>query len=179
MILRERVRKGFVATLATAFMVYHLAAVTIANLSTSTTLRGHLHPWFRPYTSLLGLWQEWDMFTTIPYYAEMRPTLIAAFPGQPQKEFGPMLPGLESAPNNLKITSVFSRVMWSRSAFETNVSQWERAGCLAVARATGVMPRSVQLKLSTQRLNPLAQVRSTGESSHPEEFTTRPALCKP
>lgn len=119
------------------------------------------------------------MFTTIPYYAEMHPTLLANLPDQPQKEFGPMLPGLTAAPNTLKISSLFSRVMWSRSAFESNVSQWERATCRAVGQATGVTPRSVQLKLSTQRLNALAQVRSTGQLSHPEEFTTRPALCKP
>lgn len=176
---RDRVFKVLFRALACVFLTYHLAASTLTNLTTSTALRSQPHRWIRPYISLFSLWQEWDMFTTIPYYLEIRGTLVGTFSDQTTREFGPMLPDFEETPRSLKITSLLARLMWSKNAFESNVSRWEHAACRAIADETGQRPKTIHLKLSTERLNPLARVRSTGEISHPEQFNTRPASCKP
>lgn len=176
---RGRSRKVFVRAIACTFLLYHLAALTLTNLSTSTTLRNSLHVWVRPYTGVLGLWQEWDMFTTIPYYSEVRPSLSVQFLDKGPLQLGPMLPALTPAPESLRISTLFSRIMWSRRSFEDNVSRWERMTCRAIQASTGQRPKSFQLKLATERLNTLAQVRATGKIAHPEEFSTKPALCKP
>jgi hypothetical protein len=119
------------------------------------------------------------MFTTIPYYLEIRGTLVGTFPDQSTKEWGPMLPGFGETPESLKVTSLLGRLMWSRNAFENNVSRWEQTACRAITDEVDERPKTIHLKLSTERLNTLARVRSTRQISHPEQFSTRPAACKP
>jgi hypothetical protein len=174
---RRRLLQVSIRGLACVFFTYHLAATTLTNLGTSTALKRRAEGWIRPYIQHLALWQEWDMFTTIPYYAELTGNVVATFPDRRVQEFPPILPGLEPAPASLKVTSLLSRIMWSKNSFESNVSRWERAMCRAIAEEVGERPSTVHLRLYTQRLNPLAQVRSTGKIAHPEQFNSRPAPC--
>lgn len=174
---RRRLLQVSIRGLACVFFTYHLAATTLTNLGTSTALKRRAEGWIRPYIHHLALWQEWDMFTTIPYYAELTGNVVATFPDRRVQEFPPLLPGLEPAPASLKVTSLLSRIMWSKNSFESNVSRWERAICSAIAEEVGERPSTVHLRLYTQRLNTLGQVRSTGKIAHPEQFNSRPAPC--
>jgi hypothetical protein len=175
---RGRLRSILIRGIACVFFLYHLAAITLTNISTSTALGNNVHPWIRPYIRHTGLWQEWDMFTTIPYYQGIQGRLVATFPDQRTQEFGPLIPGFGETYTSLRVSSLFARIMWSRNAFQTNIGQWERTACHVVEAHSGEQPRHVQLKLDTQRLNTLSQVRSTGKIARPEQFTTRPAMCK-
>lgn len=176
---RGRIRSNLFRGAACVFFLYHLAAITLTNIPTSTALGNNAHPWIRPYIRHTGLWQEWDMFTTIPYYRKIEGRLAATFHDQRTQEFGPLVPGFGDTYTSLRVSSLFARLMWSRNAFQTNIAQWERTACNVVAAHTEEQPRHVQLKLDTQRLNTLGQVRSTGKISRPEQFATRPAICKP
>lgn len=171
-------RKVLLRTGACALLGYHMLAVSFANLGTNTKLRDLPHRWFRPYTSFFGQWQEWDMFTTIPYYASVRPSLIATNADGSTESYEPWLPGLESVPESLKVTSLFARVMWSRGGFTDAVNRIERAACTAITQHTNSMPKSIQYKLDTQRLNSLQTVRTSNKIAHPEQFTTKPTACR-
>jgi hypothetical protein len=175
---RSQVRKVVVRALACAYLSYHMFAVTIANLSTTTKVRDLPHRWARPYTGLFGQWQEWDMFTTIPYYAGIRPTLVATNADQSTNEFGPWMPGLEPIPDSLKVTSLFARMMWSRNGFGEAIGRWERRACDAVRARTNTLPATVHLRLDTDRLNPLPAVRASGQIAHPEHFNTKSTTCR-
>lgn len=176
---RSQARKVFVRVLGCAFLTYHMLAVAVANLNTSTKVRDLPHRWFRPYTTFFGQWQEWDMFTTIPYYAAIHPTLVATNADGTTTDYGPWLPNLEPIPDSLKLTSLFARVMWSRSAFNDAIARWEQQACKAIRKHTTSLPRTVHLRLDTERLNPLQTVRSTRQIAHPERFTTKPTPCRP
>ena len=175
---RASVRKVFVRTLGCGFLVYHMLAVTVANLNQSTKVRDLPHRWLRPYVTLFGQWQEWDMFTTIPYYAQIQPTLVATNADGSTADHGPWLPGLEPVPESLKVSSLFARVQWSRSAFSDAIARWERSACSAILEHTQTLPKSVHLRLDTQRLNPLQTIRSSNQIAHPEHFTTKPTPCR-
>lgn len=171
-------RKVFVRFVGCTFLTYHMVAVTVANLNTSTKVRDLPHRWFRPYTTFFGQWQEWDMFTTIPYYASVRPTLVATAADGKTSDWGPWMPNLEPIPQSLRITSLFARMMWSRNAFGDAIARWERTACKAIRNHTDSSPKSVHLKLDTERLNPLQTVRTSQQISHPEHFTTKPTTCR-
>lgn len=178
MLLHPKPRKVFLRAVGCVLLGYHMLAVGVANLSTNTKLRDLPHRWFRPYTTLFGQWQEWDMFTTIPYYASIQPSLIATNADGSTVSFDPWLPGLEPVPKSLKVTSLFARVMWSRTAFTDAVSRMERRACTAIAQHTNTPPKSVHYRLDTQRLNSLQTVRATKKIAHPEHFTTKPTACR-
>lgn len=175
---RPQARKIFVRVIGCSFLVYHMAAVAVANLNTTTRVRDLPHRWFRPYTTFFVQWQEWDMFTTIPYYAEIKPTLVATNADTTETNYGPWLPGLAPIPESLKITSMFARTMWSRSVFSDAISRWEQAACKAVRSQTKALPKTVHLRLDTQRLNPLQTVRTSHQIAHPEQFATKPTVCR-
>lgn len=175
---RSQVRSILLRIVGCAFFVYHMLAVTVANLNTSTRLRDVPHRWFRPYTTFFVQWQEWDMFTTIPYYAAITPTLVATNADNSVAEYGPWLPGLAPIPDSLRITSMFARTMWSRSTFGDAIARWEQAACKAVLAHTNTLPKTVHVKLDTQRLNPLQAVRTSKQIAHPERFSTKPTVCR-
>jgi hypothetical protein len=175
---RSHVRKVFVRAMGGTFLAYHMLAVAVANLSTNTKVRDLPHRWFRPYTMFFGQWQEWDMFTTIPYYATIRPTLVATSADNGNTDYGPWLPELRPIPQSLKVTSLFARVMWSRNVFSDAIARWEQSACKAIRTQAHVLPKTVHLRLETERLNPLHTVRSSGKIARPEQFNTKPTVCQ-
>jgi hypothetical protein len=175
---RAQVRKALLRTLGCAFFGYHMLAVAVANLAPNTKVRDLPHRWLRPYATFFGQWQEWDMFTTIPYYAEIHPTLVATNADNSTTDYGPWLPGLEPAPESLKVTSLFARIQWSRNSFGSAIAHWERAACAAIHEQTTRLPKSVHLRLDTQRINPLQTIRFSKQIAHPEHFTTKPTMCR-
>ena len=158
-------------------LLYHLGAITFANLHRSTVLGSGLHTWFSPYTSYLGLWQDWAMFTTIPYYASLTPVLEVETARGGKVDLGPMLPHLEAAPDSLRLTSLFGRLVWSRSSYAEHRQRYERTACLSVEKSTGTTPLSIRVRLEGQRLQRLDAVRSTGVSSYPQQPSSPAFRC--
>ena len=93
--VRGATARRIARAVACAFFVFHLVAITLANVPRTTALGTGLHAPFARYTWFAGLWQTWDMFTTIPHWADIDVFLTARNAEGREVLHGPMLPGLE------------------------------------------------------------------------------------
>ena len=177
MLPRLVILKLLLRATACAALLYHLCAVAITNLPRNTALGPALHAWFAPYTSYFGLWQDWAMFTTIPYYSRLVPTLEVKQSNGTTVDYGPLLPELRAAPDSLRLTSLFGRLVWSRSTYSSLANRYDRTACRAVQHQTSVSPASVRIRLDGQRLHALEKVRAIGETSYPQQATSGVFSC--
>jgi hypothetical protein len=164
--------------LVPVLVLAHLAAVTIANLPDSSLGRT-LHAPVDPYLRYFGQWQEWDMFTTIPLYQDIQASLIAKSHDGTETRYDPMLPGLTPQADNLRILSMFARLVWARKSFVGFTQRFHAAACRAIAERSGSAPKSVRVELHTLMLRAPRVVRQTGTMSDPKVFKSEDVVCAP
>jgi hypothetical protein len=157
--LRQRIHRRLVC----GACVFHMAATVATNLPANTAFGGELRAPFAAYLDRAGLWQNWVMFHTIPYFRAIRPRLVASASDGSTREFGPMLPGLAPYRHTTRIVSLFLRYTWPPDDIAPHVHAYLRRACDEVARATGSRPASITLRLDSLRLQPLAHVRAHHE----------------
>lgn len=170
----QRVKRALIVILASA----HMACVAIANLPENVSLGKALHELADPYLRASGQWQEWDMFTTIPLYADIRASLVARGDDGSETRYDPMLPGLTPQPDSLRIMSLFARLVWSRKAFTWYVKRFHGAACRAIAERSGATPKSVRVELQVQALRGPRAVRQTGVLADPRVFNSEDTPCR-
>lgn len=155
---RREQRRSPVRTVACAFFLFHIAAISIANVPETTALGSAFHAPFETYVRVAGLWQSWDMFTTIPYYLDLDAELVALVDGR-EVRFGPMLPGLSRYRKELRVHGFFLRITEPGGEWSHYSNAYFRAACRAVSTRTGVEPTRIGLDLLAGRIRPLADVR--------------------
>jgi hypothetical protein len=165
-----------------AFCVYHMAASFFANMPSSTAFGEEWRVPFEQYIAYAGLKQSWTMFDTIPYFRSVRPVLVAHYPSGRETELGPMLPGLLPYRHRTRLTALFARFTWPSGDLEWFARGYLQRACAAAARSTppgAERPSAIALRLDSQRLLPLSEVRRTGTmSSAAHEFSPVTASCE-
>lgn len=159
-------------------VLYHLAAVTISNLSESTAFSQTLHSAVNPYLRFSGQWQEWDMFTTIPLYLSISARIVARDMNGKETSFDPLLPGLSAAPDELRLVAMFARMVWARKFFRWHAERYQGAACDALAARTGEMPRSLHFELDAEVIRQLSAIRKDGKIADKRVFKSEEVLCQ-
>lgn len=147
--------------LVCGFFVFHLAAITVANVPKTTALGSAIHRPFETYVRLAGLWQSWDMFTTIPYFLDLDAQLVTLIDGR-EVRFGPMLPGLEPYKKELRIHGLFLRMTDPAGGSRDVASAYFRSACRAVEAHVGAKPTRIGVELFVRRIRPLTEIRRDG-----------------
>lgn len=162
-----------------AYVVYHLAAITLANVPETTALGSGFHRPFAAYLSLFGLRQTWDMFTTIPHFLSMTGKLeVRDEPGGAVHAEGPLLPGLEPYVNDNRVHVTFMRLAFSAEYYPGYPERYLAAVCRALVAKTGKAPAQVGFELSVEQLRPLADVRRDRRIAEPKSFHFGPSSCR-
>jgi hypothetical protein len=147
--------------------MYHMAATLFANMPPTTAFGEDLRVAFDPYITYAGLWQNWAMFETIPYFRSIHPVLLAHYAGGQNLERGAMLPGLQPYRHRTRLAGLFLRFTFPPSDVEWFVHAYLHRACAAFEEATGARPSSVGLRLDSERLIPLVEVRRSGSMAWP------------
>lgn len=172
------VRRKRAQTIFSFLLVYHLCAIIVANLPDDTAFGGELQAPFKQYTELAGLTQRWDMFTTKPYYLDLTGDLEAIDENGEASRYGLILPGLVPYVDSLRVDAVFFRLGFSAKNFRKYFRRYHASACRAIAARTGAMPRSVQLKLVPQRIQPLEMIQKTRQIARPRPLMVQKQRCR-
>lgn len=154
-----------------------MQAMLFANLREINPLAKTLRSWVEPYLVTFVQWQEWDMFTTIPLYLDIRHTLVARDDSGQETRYEPMLPGFTPQSDNLRILSMAGRLVWVRHGFRVHADRHHRAACAAIERVSGTRPRSVRVELDAQPLRNRHQIIATGVIADPKVFRSGDLPC--
>lgn len=142
--------------------LYHLAAMVMTNMPTTTAFGGELFAPFRHYVVYAGLWQSWTMFHTVPNFRAIRPKLVARYDDGAESVHGAMLPGLTPYQSRTRMASLFLRYTWPTPDIQPYLRGYLARACTAVEAESGRKPRTMTMRLESIRLRPLAKVRETG-----------------
>ena len=115
-----------------AGLTFHLAAITVANLPASTALGSKLYAPFAWYLTPTGLWQTWDMFTTIPHFLELGGSLVAIDEQGQMTRYGPLLPGFTPFVDSTRIQGSFMRLAFSNNLYPSYSKRYRAAVCKAL-----------------------------------------------
>ena len=165
-----------------AFCVYHMAASAFANMPPTTAFGDQLRAPFDAYIAYAGLKQSWTMFDTIPYFRSVHPTLVAHYASGRDVDVGPMLPGLKPYRHRTRLTALFVRFTWPSGELELFARAYMQRACAVLRQSTppgAEQPAAIGLRLDSERLRPLLEVRRTGSMSSPaHEFSPITASCE-
>jgi hypothetical protein len=161
------------------YFCFHLAAITVANLPPTTAFGPSLHAPFAWYVNLAGLWQGWDMFTTIPRFLDLDGTLLSRNADGVETRVGPILPGLTPYGKEDRIDGTFLRLAFASDDYPGYAPRYLAAVCKALREETGKTPASVAFELRTQQLRSLPDVRKDGRLAEDMTFRFGPAACVP
>jgi hypothetical protein len=152
---------------------YHALAVSLGTLIPHEShLHAVLDPLFRPYLTLSGSDQIWNMFTSAPYYARYDVVLAAEDRAGIRHEYGPVLPGLRTFDTtNYREHKLFGTL--GRRTYASALSAYFD-GARHELETRHVAVRSLRLRYKTQRLHKVADVRKTGEISFSDISETEP-----
>jgi hypothetical protein len=160
-----------------AYLVFHLGAVTVVNLPRTTALGDVAHRPFDLYVATAGLWQGWDMFTTIPHFLDLDGTLIVVDAQGAEHRLGPLLPGLAPYEKLQRVNGTFIRLAFSSNEYPGYSNRYLAAVCRAVTAQTGAVPASVGFELHVMELRSLASVRADGRIAEPKTLHFGPTPC--
>jgi hypothetical protein len=170
-------RRELARTALCTWATFHVAGILVANLPRTTALGSVLHRPFEGYLAVFGLFQTWDMFTTIPRFASLDGTLVAVGADGKERRYGPVLPGLVPAGESARIKGTFLRLAFSSAAYAGYSERYLSALCHAIRDKEGIPPTSVRFELLTEQVRKLEDVRRDGVRAEPKTFTFGPAEC--
>jgi hypothetical protein len=160
-------------------LVFHLAAITAANLPASTALGSGLYAPFAWYLTPTGLWQTWDMFTTIPHFLELDGSLVAIDEQGVAKRYGPLLPGFTPFVESTRIQGSFMRLAFSNDIYPTYSTRYRGAVCRALLAQRNGAPTQVGFELRALELRALTDIRKDGRIGQPRTYSFGPTPCTP
>ncbi len=173
----ERRRRPWLRGLACVALVYHLAAITMANVSRTTALGTAFHRPFDPYLALFRLDQSWDMFTTIPHYLDMGGHLVAIDANGVETNYGPLLPDFRPYPKDPRFFGTFLRLAFYAQGYPGYSVRYLVAVCRAITVRTGKVPAKVAFQLATQELRPMQDIRADGRIAQSRVMRFGPVPC--
>jgi hypothetical protein len=158
---------------ATVLFVGHMLATCVQHIPRDSSLRPLALP-FLPYQALTGIWQDWDMFVTIPYLHAYNVTLEVTDADGTQVPAGPLLPGLRPYDGEVRSEGFFTRVL-DEEGFATYRDGYERNVCAALRASSGHGGQTLTFHEVFSRIRPIADIRAGGgigkRDTHAIKFT--------
>jgi hypothetical protein len=169
---RRSLRAGFCG-----LVLFHLAAITVANLPANTAFGPDVYRPFAWYLTPTGLWQTWDMFTTIPHFLNLDGSLVAVDEGGAVTRYGPLLPGLTPFVQSTRIQGTFMRLAFSSDSYPSYTKRYLEAVCPALIERRHGAPTKVGFELRADELRALDDVKKDGRIAQPKTYSFGPTPC--
>jgi len=160
---------------ASLLFLGHMAATCVQGIPEQSSLRPLSVP-FRRYEELTGLWQTWDMFTTIPYFHDYRVDLDVTDADGKTSHEGVLLPGLRDFDQVVRTETLFVRYLYD-AEFAPYLKGYVERACGELRAKTGHGGQQIVIRESAQRMRWLNQIREDGKISIPEEHSSQPFRC--
>jgi hypothetical protein len=165
---------GALKALACVAFSTHMAATCAQNLPEQSVLGAAAQP-FRHYHEVVGSWQAWDMFTTIPYYHAYRIDLQVT-EGGGARDVGVLLPGLRGYDGVVRTETLFTRMLYDAS-FSPYLEAYFGAVCHELRAREGHGGQTLVLRESCERLRWLSEIQRDGTLSTHEVHPSRAFQC--
>jgi hypothetical protein len=162
-----------------AALTFHLAAITVANLPANSPLGGAIYAPFAWYLTPTGLWQTWDMFTTIPHFLDLDGALVVADEAGHVTRRGPLLPHFTPFARTVRIQGTFMRLAFSADSYTSYTKRYRAAVCRALVAEGRSATTQVGFELYAKELRSLDDIRKDGRIAQPKTYTYGPAACTP
>jgi hypothetical protein len=162
--------------IASLLFLGHMTATCVQGIPEQSSLRPLSVP-FRHYEEMTGLWQTWDMFTTIPYYHDYRVDLDVTEPGSEATREGVLLPGLREFDHAVRTETLFVRYLYDPD-FAPYLNGYVDRACSELHAKSGHGGQKVAVRESCQRMRWLNQIREDGTIAIPEEHSSKVFACR-
>jgi hypothetical protein len=174
--MRLLARRSFRFAVCTA-LLFHLAAITVANLPATTALGTSIYAPFSWYLTPTGLWQTWDMFTTIPHFRDLDGALVAFDDKGKETRYGPLLPGFAPFVRSTRIQGSFMRLAFSSESYPAYSTRYLAAVCRALLSERRGAATKVGFELKADELRPMTDIQKDGRISQPKTLSYGPTEC--
>ncbi len=160
---------------STVLFLGHMLATCVQHIPRDSSLRPAASP-FVGYQALTGIWQDWDMFVTIPYLHAYNVSLEVVDADGTTVSAGPVLPGLRPYDGEIRSEGFFTRVLDEepfagyRDAYSQNV-------CSALRASSGRGGQTLVFHEVFSRIRPIAEIREGGGIGKRDTHQTKFA-CK-
>ena len=160
---------------ACALFVWHMVATCAQQVPRTSALASANQP-FLHYQEATGLWQGWDMFTTIPYYHAYSIDILATEPDGRVERVGVGLPGLGKFGHVIRTETMFSRILYDPE-FKPYLDAYERQMCAELRGRIGHGGQKIVVHESCERMRYVEQIRADGVIATHEEHSSQPFTC--
>jgi hypothetical protein len=163
--------KWALKVVATVLFLGHMLATSIQHIPRESALRPAAEP-FVAYQALTGIWQDWDMFITIPYLHSYDVALDVGDGEETSTSYGPMLPGLRAYDGDIRSEGFFTRVLEEES-FTVYREAYFRSVCAALRASSGKGGQTLVFRETFERIRPLSEIRAGGTIGKRDEHKTK------
>ena len=168
----ERVPRFVRRALAVAF-VAHCAVMCTPHIPSGSAVKP-IGALFHKYLEATGTWQNWDMFTSIPYTHDYDAKVVLVDAnGRDQEIVGPIVPGLVPYDHSLRVESFLTRALPGGHYRGGYV----KAVCRELRERDGHGGHRVVFRERFDRLRALKDMRVDGVISNPDIKNTGPYAC--
>jgi hypothetical protein len=160
---------------ACALFAWHMLATCAQQIPRASALYPASKP-FAHYEEVTGLWQGWDMFTTIPYYHLYWVDVLATEPDGTQERIGVGLPGFSKFGHVVRTETMFARILYEPE-FRPYLDAYAAKMCAAVHEHVGHGGQKVVVHESCERMRFVDQIRADGVIANHEEHSSQAFPC--
>jgi hypothetical protein len=160
---------------ACALFVWHMVATCAQHVPRQSALYPATTP-FLHYQELTGLWQGWDMFTTIPYYHSYSIDVLVEEPDGRMERVGVGLPGLRKYDGVIRTETLFSRILYDPD-FRPYLDAYADKMCAELRARLGHGGQKIVVHESCERLRWLEQIRIDGLIATHEDHSSQVFTC--
>jgi hypothetical protein len=153
----------------------HMAATCAQHVPAQSALRP-VSQAFLYYEELTGIWQSWDMFTTVTYLHGYEITLEVTESDGQTRRAGPILPGLANYDHAVRSETLFLRVVGDGDYAGYLEGYTERL-CTALRASSGRGGQKIVLHEWYDRLRWLNEIRDNGVISTREDHPSKTFAC--
>jgi hypothetical protein len=161
---------------ACVLFVGHMVATCAQAIPEASALRPISAP-FRHYQEMTGLWQTWDMFTTIPYFHDYGIDLTVTETDGRVEHAGVLLPGLRDFDREVRTETLFMRYQYDPEFGPYRQGYIEKA-CGELRARSGHGGQKIAFHESCQRMRWLNQIRLDAVIANPEEHSSQVFACR-
>jgi hypothetical protein len=167
----ERVPRFVRRALAFVF-VAHCAIMCTPHIPSGSAIKP-IGAYFHKYLEATGTWQNWDMFTSIPYTHDYDAKVVVLQADGHEETVGPIVPGLLPYDHSLRVESFLTRALpggYYRGGYV-------KAVCRELRERDGHGGQRVVFRERYDRLRALKDIRVDGVIANPDVKNTGPYVC--
>ena len=168
--------KAALKAAACVLFAVHMAATCAQQVPAQSALHPLSEP-FVPYEELTGIWQSWDMFTTIPYLHGYDVELDVTDADGQTRLTGLTLPGFLPYDHSVRNETFFIRVIGDKD-YTQYLGGYVDNLCAALRSATGRGGQKLVFHETYERLHWLQEIQNNGVISIHEDHPSRTFTCE-